>query len=179
MGMGQIVTLAIGDGLALILLAAGAAKFADLRQFAGTVHGLGLKGASAQVETLLAFSVPMIECLVGSLGILGIWTRPVNGLIAFAFAVYLLVTMFALWRRPQLICRCFGALTSSQFTKVGLLRVSVLFVLASVVLLGENTEADLAWREAAPLAVLLVVFAAGVISAAGTVSRVARLEVAS
>jgi uncharacterized membrane protein YphA (DoxX/SURF4 family) len=168
------VTLAttIGrDLVAVVLVASGAAKLADVRNFQGTLVGLGVHRGTAAA----AWLVGGLELAVGVVSLTSLWPRVTDGVVLALTLVFAAVAAVAARRSPGLRCRCFGALSNSQFGRKALLRSLVLAAVAAAVLAGELVDGTAANRSALPLAALVAaagVFALAAAQAARTIGLV-------
>ncbi len=141
--------------LAAVLVAAGAAKLADVRSFAATLRGLGIP---ARLEPLIrgqAFLFPLLEVILGIALISGLWPTIINVVVVVLMGSFSLVVLYALRRRLHVACRCFGTLSDSQFSGKGLTRSLLLTLLAIVVFWGGNVYS--LQFDAPPIAILLLV----------------------
>jgi uncharacterized membrane protein YphA (DoxX/SURF4 family) len=122
--------------LAAVLVAAGAAKLADRQSFATTLRGLGMPLSQEPLIRGLALIVPLLELLLG-LGIVsGLWPAIINGIVLALMCGLSLVVIFALRKKLNVSCRCFGMLSDSQFSGKGLARSLLLSLLALAVFWG-------------------------------------------
>ena len=139
------------DVVAVVLVASGAAKLADVRNFRGTLVGLGLHRGSATAAWLVGGA----EVAVGVVSLAALWpvvTAAVVVAVTLGFAV---VAAVASRRAPGLRCRCFGALTNSQFGPKALARSVALAAVAALVLAGELGYGEPVDWAPVPLAALL------------------------
>src|SRR5436305_12229474 len=74
----QVVVLLIRTSLAAVLIAAGAAKLADISSFATTLVGLGLPARRGKLLRALAFITPLIEVGLGLALVSGLWPAVAN-----------------------------------------------------------------------------------------------------
>ncbi len=130
----QLVVLGCKASIAVLLLAAGGAKVADLAGFAATVR-MFLPRRARRVSApslMLAASIAAGEVVTGaaslSMPALG-WLNPVVLVICCGFVVTWTVGYAAHSGRP---CRCFGALSRRGFTAAGIGRAAGLAVAAAV-----------------------------------------------
>lgn len=124
----SLALLATRDSLAMILLAAGSAKLSDLEAFAATLSGLGIRGTNRPRR--LGASVATVEVGLGLLTVAGWWPAGVDLSNVLLLAVFSAVTGLAVRRKLAVKCRCFGALSNSQFSIAGLSRVLGLFAIS-------------------------------------------------
>jgi uncharacterized membrane protein YphA (DoxX/SURF4 family) len=151
----QIIIFLGRASLAAVLVAAGAAKLADMQSFATTLRGLGMPVRQEPLSRGLALIVPLIELVLGIAIVSGLWPTVING-IAFVFMGSLsLVVLIALRKKLTVSCRCFGMLSDSQFSGKGLAR-SLLLTLLALVVFWEGRASSLRF-DAPPVAVLILV----------------------
>lgn len=132
----QIVTFLIRASLAAVLVAAGAAKLADTRSFVNTLKGLGVPTHPEFLTSGLSLIVPLLEVGVGLAVVSGLLSTAVNVAVLVLMSSFSLVVAAALRRHLVVSCRCFGALSDSQFSGKGLARSLFLTFLALIVLLS-------------------------------------------
>ena len=135
--MNQNVILLIGFSmralLAAVLIAAGAAKFADIQSFVATLVGLGVSIHKAYLVNGLALAVPLVEIGLGIALVSGLWPMIINAAVLVLMCSFSIVVLIALSKAPHVACRCFGSLTDSQFNGKGLIRSLFLTLLAAVI----------------------------------------------
>jgi hypothetical protein len=136
--------------VAAVLVAAGAAKLADLRSFRGTLVGLGLP-FSRVLPPLVAAG----ELVVGVAGLTSVWPQVTDAVTVVLTLGFVVIAGVALRRSPGLRCRCFGALSNSRFGRTMLARSLVLATVAMAVLLADLARDTAAAWSAPTLAVLL------------------------
>src|SRR5260370_33416846 len=129
----QVIILLMRASLAAVLVAAGSAKLADTRSFALTLLGLGLPVRQRLLTRGLAYAIPLLEGGLGLTVVSGLWPLVINGAVLVLLCGFRLVVIFALSRKLNVACRCFGTLSDSQFSKQGLARSLLLTLLAVVV----------------------------------------------
>jgi uncharacterized membrane protein YphA (DoxX/SURF4 family) len=151
----QILIFLGRASLAAVLVAAGAAKLADVRSFATTLRGLGMPAHYEPLIRGLAIIVPLTEVVLGIGLVSGLWPTVINAIVLVLMAGFSLVVLFALRKRLHVACRCFGMLSDSQFSKKGLARSLLLTLLAAMVLWGERVYS--LRFDASPVAILLLV----------------------
>jgi hypothetical protein len=166
----QIIVLLIRALLAAVLVAAGAAKLADTRSFAATVVGLGIPARRKRLVRGLALAIPLLEMGLGLGLVSGLWSTGINGAVFVLLGGFSLVVLIALRKAPNVACRCFGALSDSQFSRKGLARSLFLTALAAVVFWYGNTF-SLQLNGASGSIVLLVM---GYLVFAGVVAQAAK-----
>ena len=135
----QVTLLLIRTSLAAVLIAAGAAKLADTRSFATTLMGLGVPVRREHLIRDLALTIPLLEVGVGIAVVSGLWPAIVNGALLVFMGSFSIVIIVALVKHLNVSCRCFGALSDSQFSSKGLIRSLFLTLLAAVIFWSGNT----------------------------------------
>lgn len=150
----QILIFLGRASLAAVLVAAGAAKFADTRSFATTLRGLGIPARFESLIRGLAVIVPLAELVLGIGLVSGLWPTVINTIVLVLMGGFSLVVLFALRKRLHIACRCFGMLSDSQFSRKGLARSLLLTLLAAMVLWGERAYS--LRFDASPVAILLL-----------------------
>ncbi len=138
-GILQVTVVLMRTSLAAVLVAAGAAKLADTRSFATTLMGLGVPAHRELLIRGLARIIPLVELGVGIAAVSGLWPTVVNSALLVLTCSFSVVVIVALSKRLQVACRCFGALSDSQFSGKGLVRSVFLTILAAVIFWGGNT----------------------------------------
>lgn len=108
--------------LGSMLVASGAAKLANGTDFANTLKSLGIVARREQIRLLLAITFSSVELLIGGCILAGIWSIAMNALLLVIMFFFSFFVLFALYKAPYTKCRCFGALSSSQFDKRALIR---------------------------------------------------------
>ena len=171
----QLALFGIRASLAAVLVAAGSAKLADTPSFAATLTGLGLPAGKPRLVRGLALAIPLLEVGLGLAVVGGLWPIVINGSVLFLMSGFSVVVLVALHKTPHVACRCFGALSDSQFTTRGLARCLLLTASAAAVFGGGNAY-SLHFEVPLGAVVLLVVgyllFAIAVAQAAQTIARV-------
>ncbi len=171
----QIIVLLIRALLAAVLVAAGSAKLADTRSFATTLIGLGVPAHRERLVRGLALVVPLAEVGLGLGLVSGFWPTVINGAVLVLMCGFSTIVLVALRKAPTVACRCFGALSDSQFSGKGLARSLLLTVLAVVTLWSGNTYTP-PFNRSPGAAILLVagylLFAAAAAQAAATIAAV-------
>lgn len=120
--------------LAVLLVTAGAAKLADTQGFARTLVGLGLSLGHHSLVRGLALAIPLLELGLGIGLISGLYPEVMDSAALAIFACFTLVVLISVLRTNSVTCRCFGALSDTQFTGWGLLRNIVYTGLALLVM---------------------------------------------
>ncbi|SRR6266566_3689828 len=138
----QVFVLLIRSALAAVLVASGAAKLSDIRSFVMTLAGLGLPAHRPYVLRGLAISIPLLEIGVGIVAVTGLWATIINGILLVLMCSFSLIVMIALQKKVNISCRCFGALSDSQFNGKGLVRNLLLTVLALIVFLSGSASSS-------------------------------------
>lgn len=121
----QLGVLACKASIAVLLIAAGGAKLADLPGFAATT-GLFVPGHARAVAAVIAAGEVVAGAASLSLPAVG-WVNPVVLAICCCFVVVSAVGYVRHAGRP---CRCFGALTRRGFTPAGIARAAGLTLAA-------------------------------------------------
>lgn len=157
--------------LATVLVAAGAAKFADLPGFITTLIGLGVPSHRDFLLRGIGFTVPLLEVTLGIMLVVGVWPEVINLLTLGLTLFFTAITTIALVRGFQVTCRCFGALSESQFNRRGLTKTLILTLIAfTIAYQGATSQQQ--FQEAPGSTALLVVayaiFIIAVIQAAKT-----------
>lgn len=119
--------------ISVVLVAAGAAKLSDLRSFTTTLAGLGLAIWPISLLRSLSFVISLIELCLGLLLSIGIWSQAISLAVLALFSLFSFVTLIAILKKSVVSCRCFGALSDSQFTLKGLIRSFVLVGFAALI----------------------------------------------
>ncbi len=128
----QVGVLGCKAGIAVLLLAAGGAKLADLRGFAASVRLFLPRGTGDWLPATLARGIAAGELAAGAASLTVPLVRWLN-VVVLAICVSFLAVAAAgyLWHRGR-PCRCFGALSRRGFSAAGMLRAGGL-VLAALV----------------------------------------------
>jgi uncharacterized membrane protein YphA (DoxX/SURF4 family) len=126
----QAMIILIRTSLAAVLVAAGAAKLADLPGFATTLMGLGVPTRPSLLIRVLTYAIPFLELGVGVVAVSGLWPTVLDGALLILMLSFSIVVIVALRRHLSVACRCFGALSASQFSGKGLARNVFLTILA-------------------------------------------------
>src|SRR5712692_871118 len=130
-GVLQVIMLFMRASLAVVLVAAGAAKLADTRSFAVTLMGLGVPVRRQLFLRGFAIIVPLTELALGLAIISGLWPTIVNGAVFALMCGFSLVVIIALRRKLNVACRCFGAFSNSPGLSILLVAGFLLFALAA------------------------------------------------
>jgi hypothetical protein len=120
------IGLACKVAIAVLLVAAGGAKLADLAGFAATVR-LFLPAMTAQrVPQALAAIIAGLELVVGAASL----SSPLAGWLNLAVLVmccgFVAVSAVGYRRYPGRACRCFGALSGRSFNRATVVRAALL-----------------------------------------------------
>jgi uncharacterized membrane protein YphA (DoxX/SURF4 family) len=171
----QIAVPLMRASLAAVLVAAGAAKLVDLHGFATTLIGLGIPARWERLVHALTLAVPLLEISLGLALVSGFWPTAISVAALALMCGFSIVVLVALRKVPNVACRCFGALSDSQFSGKGLARSLSLTVLAFVTWWSGNAYPVLFDRS--PGAAILLVagyllFAAAAAQAAATIAAV-------
>lgn len=135
----QIAVLLLRASLAIILLAAGAAKLADTRNFSTTLIELGVPTRRPLLIRKIALFVPLVEVGLGMAIVSDLWPTIVDGAVLALMGSFSAVVIIALRKKLKVTCRCFGALSDSQFSSKGLIRSVGLTMAALAVIWGGRT----------------------------------------
>jgi hypothetical protein len=155
MDVDTTVLLSARSVLAVVLLAAGAAKLADLRAFETTILGLG-NGMSARGARMLALVLAASEAGIGFASLAGVWPGAVDIAVLALLVVFAGVTAYAWRRNPGGRCRCFGALSESRFGPREMAR-SVLLAATGVAVVAAGAAGEAAYDATSlPGAALLI-----------------------
>lgn len=173
----ETILLLVRASLAAILIAAGAAKLADRHGFATTLTTLfGTDMRRERFSSALALLIPLVEILLGLAVISGIWVTWINRAVFVLMVIFTLTVLFARRKAPHATCRCFGALSDSQFNRHGLIRSVLLTIGAGMVLLWSgNTNLFQPSASSGTIFLLVVgylIFAFGAAQAATTIALV-------
>ncbi len=126
---------ALQVAVGLVLVGAGATKLVDLPGFTATLVGLGIGEAPARVGARL---VAVTELGLGAASVAGIGLRVVNLAVLALMLAFLAVAAAAARWRPQVRCRCFGALSESRFGSTTVVRSLGLVAVSAVVVVGNG-----------------------------------------
>lgn len=164
----------VRDFLGLVLLASGAAKFADIRRSAVILRSLGMRSSRAEFTMWL---LAALEFIVGMAIFSGRLLVPIDVIVFLLFVGFLAVMLLATRRARGVRCRCFGSLSSTAAGTKGVLRNGG-FVLLGVAALGAHrAELDavpVAWSPA--LLLLAALFAICSAVAAQAIDRTSEVR---
>jgi hypothetical protein len=131
----QIVVFGCKSGIAVLLLAAGGAKLADLAGFAGSVRLFVPSAAAGRVPLALAGVIATGELVAGAASLVVPAARWPNLVVLGICVSFLAVWTFGYVRHRGRPCRCFGALSRRGFSSGGVLRAGGLVLAALVALM--------------------------------------------
>lgn len=132
----QVVVLGCRAAIAVLLLAAGGAKLADLPGFASAVR-LFLPGAvPTALPRGLAGAVAVIELTLGAGSLALPSLRWLSGGVLVICCCFLAVNLAGYARHRGQSCRCFGGLSRGGFGAAGIIRAAGLTLAAGVALAG-------------------------------------------
>jgi len=161
--------------LAAVLITSGAAKLTDTRGFTLTLIGLGLPTRRNYLIRSLSLLFPLLELGLGLVIVSGRWPEVVDILLLALLTFFSAVVIRAVITTPNVTCRCFGALSNSQFSGRGLVRSLLLTFLAAVV--EWNDIVNQPRFDGPPIAIILLIlgyliFAAAAAEAAKTLALI-------
>jgi hypothetical protein len=130
--LAQLVVFGAKSSIAVLLLAAGGAKLADLRGFAGSVARFVPAAGTAQAGVVVAGAIAGGEVVVGAASLSGPRAAWLNALVLMMCCGFLGVWVLGYVRFKGKPCRCFGALSQRRFTAAGIVRAVALAALAAV-----------------------------------------------
>jgi len=173
---GSVLILCVRAGLAVTLIAAGAAKLASLTDFSTTLAQLsGISISTGRRIALIRSAARLLaggELAIGLASLTGAVPRAIDASVvalAFAFAV---AAVHAYRTHSTLECRCFGSLTASRFGRGGVAR-AVALLAAALVVLAVGAPEGVAWRTspgaAAAIAAIGILFGLCCATAARTI----------
>lgn len=115
--------------IAVLLLAAGGAKLADLPGFAGTVR-LFVPRSSGAASLRLATGIAAGELAAGAVSLSVPQARWPNLIVLASCVAFLVTWSIGYGRHRGRSCRCFGALSARGFDRPGIVRAAVLVLAA-------------------------------------------------
>jgi uncharacterized membrane protein YphA (DoxX/SURF4 family) len=149
MTAGSVLILCVRGGLAVTLIAAGAAKLASVTDFSSTLAQLsGISISTVRRIALIRSAARLlagVELAIGLASLTGAMPRAIDATVValtFAFAV---AAVAGYRTHSTLECRCFGSLTASRFGRGGVARSLGLLAAALVVLVVGAPE-GVAWQ---------------------------------
>jgi hypothetical protein len=117
--------------IAVLLVAAGGAKVADLSGFAATVR-LFWPASFVFGAQAIAAMIACTEIAVGTASLSSPLVRWLNYAVLGLCCTFVGVSAVGYRRYPGRVCRCFGALTARSFDRVGVARAGLLAIAAAV-----------------------------------------------
>ena len=127
------LVLAAESGLALMLVAAGAAKLADVSSFAATVQLFMPFEASVRSAVRTATAIATFELALGTASLAFPSVAVINFLVLATGCAFFAVSSIGYARHRGVSCRCFGQLSRRVFDVAGLARSFVVVGLAASV----------------------------------------------
>jgi hypothetical protein len=132
------LALACKGAVAVVLVAAGGAKLADLRSFAATVRLFLPAATAAVIRQVVAIVVAAGEIATGAASL----SSPQAGWLNLAVLVLcgglLVVSVVGYLRFPGRACSCFGALSARSFNLAAIGRAGLITVMAALALAPVN-----------------------------------------
>jgi len=126
----------VRDLLALLLISSGALKLRSPRLVREMLVEIRVPQEFASASV---FAIPTVEVAAGALAIFGT-SRRLGIPMVTIYGLFIVVSVFAHWTSPQARCRCFGALSTTGFGLMTVLRNIVLAILALVVVTFGDQE---------------------------------------
>ena len=132
----DVLVLSAKSAIAVMLLAAGGAKLADLASFAATVRLFMPRGVPRPARSGIAFGIAAGEILLGAASLSFPAVRWLNlGVFAVTdMFVVVSVAGFVFYRGRS--CRCFGALSQRKFDAAGIVRSVGIAGVAAIAIAG-------------------------------------------
>lgn len=127
-----VIVLGCKAALAVLLLAAGGAKLADLEGFAATIALFAPRGPVRAAAAAVAAG----EIVVGSASLALPRAWWLNAVVLAICAAFLAVSVAGSVRHPGRSCRCFGALSGRGFGPAGIARSAAMSAAAAIALIG-------------------------------------------
>lgn len=129
----QVAVLGCKAVIAVLLLAAGGAKFADLAGFASTVRLFVPVPAlrSGRGPLLLAAGIAAGELAAGAVSLAVPQPRWPSLVVLVICAAFLTVSVIGFARHRGRSCRCFGALSARGFDRAAIVRAALLVLAAA------------------------------------------------
>jgi len=128
------LALACKAALAVVLLAAGGAKLADLPGFAATVRLFLRASAPPLARRAVAFSIAAAEIAAGAASLSSPGAGWLNLAVLALCAGFLLVSALGYLRFPGRACQCFGALSGRSFSVAAIGRAALITTMAVLAL---------------------------------------------
>lgn len=125
------LTLTAKAAIAVLLVAAGGAKLADLEGFAASVR-LFWPASFAIGARAIAAMIACTEIAVGMASLSSPLAAWLNYAILGLCCAFVVVSAVGYHRHPGRACRCFGALTGRSFDRAGLARAALLVIAAAL-----------------------------------------------
>jgi hypothetical protein len=132
----DVLVLAAKSALAVMLLAAGGAKLADLDAFAGTVRLFIPRRIPSQIREDMAVGVALAELLIGALSLAIPTIRWLNPVVFALGCIFVAVSGIGYAFHRGRSCRCFGGLSRRKFDVPGIIRSVAIAALAAVAMLN-------------------------------------------
>ncbi|MGN6792683.1 MAG: MauE/DoxX family redox-associated membrane protein [Streptosporangiaceae bacterium] len=126
------VTLACKDAIAVLLVAAGGAKLADLAGFAATVRLFLPARTAPTVRRAVAMIIAGAEVVVGAASLSSPLAGWLNLAVLALCCVFVVASAVGYRRHPGRACRCFGALSGRSFDLAGVARGVLLAIGAAL-----------------------------------------------
>jgi len=166
----QTLALCCKAFLAVLLLAAGGAKLADLPGFAATVRLFAPRALGSRLPAAIAAGIAIGELALGAASLTSPQAGWLNVAVFAAGCGFAIVSVVGYVRHPGTPCRCFGALSRRAFSPAGIGRSMAVAACAAVA----------AWPAGQALAVVgaagrLGLLAGGTLVAGGAYSAAAAL----
>jgi hypothetical protein len=125
------IALACKAALAVLLVAAGASKLADLSGFAATVR-LFLQAGTRAVRRATAVGIAAGEIVLGAASLSSPHASWLNVAVLALCCAFVAVSAVGHARYPGRACRCFGALTVRAFNRAAVGRAALLTLAAAL-----------------------------------------------
>jgi hypothetical protein len=138
---GQVVVLGCKASIAVLLLAAGGAKLADLPGFASTVRLFTPASAAGWFPASAAPVIAAGELAAGAASLAMPRAGWINPIVVAICGSFLVVWIAGFARHRGRSCQCFGGLSHSVFSGAGIGRAAGLVLAAGVALLDVPQQA--------------------------------------
>lgn len=135
-----VAALACKAAIAVLLVAAGAAKVADLPGFAGTVRLFLPPRTSRPVVRAVALLAAATEITIGAASLSSPLARWLNAAVLVLCCGFVAVSAIGYARHPGRTCRCFGTLTGRAFTLAAIGRSALIAIAAGVAALPASAS---------------------------------------